>query len=124
MLASARLAASLPCLLQIGADPAESARLEAKKRGMGAVFAAVRGGLPSASSFSGAAVMAMVRRALAEELVQGGELPAMGVGDGAAVEAFVAGVHADVQKFFADEETYSGDAAIKAVGDVLRQMLQ
>ena len=42
----------------------------------------------------------------------------------AAVEAFVAGVHADVQKFFADEETYSGDAAIKAVGDVLRQMLQ
>ena len=78
----------------------------------------------SLSSFSGAAVMAVVRRALAEELVQGGELPAMGVGDGAAVEAFVAGVHAEVQRFFADEETYSGDAAIKAVGDVLRQMLQ
>ena len=81
--------------------------------------------------------MAVVRTALQEQLLSPGSTAAAELrgllgagtdgadaGEGGGVEALAAAVHEDVQRYFTDEEAYEGQVAVKAVGDVLRQMLQ
>ena len=72
--------------------------------------------------------MAVVRGALQEQVLAAAapaadQRAAMGL-DSAGAEALVAAVHEDVHRYFADDVSYVGEAAVKSVGDVLRQMLQ